>query len=221
MDVVDSAPRKVKPLLRGVSHQFAFFIALGAGAVLVAMAPSPRAAFAAGVFAGSLAWLLGVSALYHRPMWPLHVREIWKRIDHASIFVLIAGTYTPICLLTLPPDVGSSLLTIAWVGAGIGMLQAVFWVRSKPRVVSALFYLALGWLAVAYFAPMRASLDGTSFGLIVGGGLLYTVGAIVYALRRPNPVPRVFGYHEVFHVFVILASASHFAAVVMLVRDAT
>jgi hemolysin III len=208
--------RRVKPKWRGVQHQFAFFVALGAGAVLVAMAPPGRATWGALVFVLSLDWLLGVSALYHRPMWPLHVRERLKHFDHASIFVLIAGTYTPVCLLALPAEDSRFLLTCAWVGAGLGVLSSLLWVR-RPRVVTAILSLSLGWLAVVYVEPIYRGIAAVPFWLVVAGGVLYTLGAIGYALRRPNPWPGHFGYHEVFHTLVVLAAGTHFAAILMLV----
>jgi hemolysin III len=207
-----------KPRFRGVLHHFGAFVAVGAGAVLVAMAPPGRATLGIAVFVGSLVWMLGVSALYHRPMWPPNTRARLKRLDHGSIFILIAGTYTPVALLALPPAQAQALLTVVWSGAALGLFLTLAWIR-RPRLVTTLIYLTLGWVALAYVGPLRAALDAKSAALILAGGVLYSVGALIYALRRPDPVPAVFGYHEVFHALVLLASASHFAAVVLLAQS--
>lgn len=191
-----------RPRLRGVSHQFAFFVAIGAGAVLVAT----TASLAIAVYAITLAQMLGVSASYHRGSWRPAARRRWKRADHASIFVFIAGTYTPIC--------STRLLVIVWIGAALGALRALLWVDA-PRWLSALLYVGLGWLVIGELPAVAAAGTGVLV-LLAAGGLLYTLGAIVYALRWPDPSPRVFGYHEVFHAFVIGAVLCHFAAVVLL-----
>jgi hemolysin III len=204
-----------RPRLRGVSHQLAFFTALGAGLVLVAMAASPRIATAAGIYAASLAAMFGISAAYHRGGWAPRVRLLWRRADHATIFLAIAGTYTPICLLVIS---GSHLLGLVWAGALAGMLQAVLWPQA-PRAVATLLYLALGWLGITHWAEVREALAPGSIIFLIAGGVLYTAGAIVYARRRPDPRPTVFGYHEVFHALVIAASICHFAVVLQIVRS--
>ena len=207
-----------KPLLRGVSHELAFFAALGAGAVLIAMAPTAHAALATSVYVVSLAAMLGISASYHRGPWGPRGRALWQRADHAMIFLFIAGSYTPICLLALGGNDGLQLLGLAWVGASAGVLRAIFWPRA-PRVITAGLYVVLGWALVIYWRDVAAALGPVARALFVAGGVLYTAGALVYATRRPDPSPRVFGYHEVFHVLVIAASICHFAAVVALVRQ--
>lgn len=212
-------PAKVKPRFRGVLHQIAFFVSLVAGAVLVAATPAGKARLAVGIFALSLAWLLGVSALYHRPMWPPSMRARLKRLDHASIFLLIAGTYTPFCLLVLG-DHGQALLVAIWCGAVVGAVVIVSW-PSRPRAFASALYVALGLLALVDIRSIMAVLDGTSFTLFVAGGAVYVVGAVVYALRKPNPNPLIFGYHEVFHALVILACGMHFAAISRVVRTLT
>jgi hemolysin III len=208
-----------RPLLRGRSHQFAFFVAAGAGLVLVAMSPTIEIAGAVAVYAASLAAMLGISAAYHRGAWGPRARALWRRADHATIFLFVAGTYTPICLLAVGGPVGLRLLALVWGGAALGALQAIAWVRA-PRFVTAALYVALGWALVAYWDDVTAGLALAPRVLLVVGGLLYTAGAAVYALRRPDPSPRVFGYHEVFHALVIAASVCHFAAVVLVVRAA-
>ena len=208
----------VKPVLRGVFHLFAAFSSLGAGLVLVAMSPTLRVGFSAGVFAVALTWLLAVSALYHWPTWKPNVRRWLRRLDHASIFLLIAGTYTPICLLALPPESGRSLLWMMWIGALLGMLKSGLWAHA-PKIVSAVVYVSFGWLAVGFLPTIFHAVSGLCFGLLVLGGVIYSLGALAYALRRPNPLPGILGYHEVFHVLVILASLCHFIVVLLLVRE--
>jgi len=204
-------------VLRGVSHQLAFLCAAGAGAVLVAMSPTAHAALATAIYAASLVAMFGVSATYHRLARSPRARAFWKRADHATIFLFIAGTYTPICLLAVGGAAGARLLALVWIGAAAGALQAILWPHA-PRALSAALYVALGWVLLAYWNRVAATLGAAPQILVVVGGALYTAGAVVYALRRPDPSPRVFGYHEVFHVLVIAASVCHFAAVIALVR---
>jgi hemolysin III len=206
-----------KPLLRGVSHQFAVFCAAGAGLVLVAMARTAHAALATAVYAASLVAMFSVSAAYHRGRWGPRAAAIWRRADHATIFLFIAGTYTPICLLAIGGSVGIRLLALVWGGAALGAIQALAWVHA-PRALTAALYAALGWVLVAYWRDVAAALGTAPLALVAIGGALYTAGAIVYALRRPDPAPQVFGYHEIFHALVIAASLCHFAAVLLLAR---
>jgi hemolysin III len=208
-----------RPTLRGVSHQFAFFAALGAGAVLTATAGSARAAVAVAIYAGSLAAMFGISATYHRLARRPRARAIWQRADHAAIFLFIAGTYTPITVLALRTPVGSRLLAMVWGGAALGVIQSLVWPRA-PRAIAAALYVALGWSIVACWSDVATAVAPSSLVLLIVGGALYTAGALTYALRRPDPAPRVFGYHEVFHALVIAACVCHFAAVFQLVRAA-
>lgn len=210
------AVARVKPRLRGVSHQVAFFASLIAGASLITAAPAGIARLSVSVFAASVAWLLGVSAVYHRPMWRQDIRVWLKRLDHASIFLLIAGTYTPLCLLVLQPQQGHPLLAFAWSGAVLGSVMALLW-PNRPRILSAVVYVVFGSSALAYTGSIFAALDGVSFALFVLGGIVYICGAAVYAFRWPNPSPATFGYHEVFHLFVIVACAMHFTSVARVV----
>jgi len=206
-----------KPLLRGVLHHTAAWGALGAGAVLVAMASSPRAAIAAAVYSLSLVVLFAVSAIYHRVQWAEERIRAWmRRADHASIFVLIAGTYTPVSLLGLGGDDGRRLLIMIWASAAAGVLLSLFWVKA-PKALIALVAVAMGWMIVPYFAEVREFL-GAYVWLILAGGIVYTIGALVYALKRPDPWPRVFGYHEVFHALTLVGALLHFAAIVKIVR---
>lgn len=207
----------LKPRLRGVSHEIAFFVALVGGAWLVVTAVSAFASAVTAVYAIALALMLGVSASYHRGNRPRLVELRWKRADHAMIFVFVAATYTPICLLGIGGATGMTLLALVWSGAALGVLRALLWVRA-PRAVAAALYLALGWLAVAFWPDIRSALGAPLLRLLIAGGLLYTAGAIIYALRRPDPLPRWFGYHEVFHVLVIAACVCHFLVISRLAR---
>ncbi len=203
----------VKPKLRGVSHEWAFFLSLGFGVALIVLAKTPKAALAVGIYAVSLSALFGTSALYHRVNWTRPDVRMWmRRLDHSMIFFLIAGTYTPFALLVLNGTLGTAILVVVWMGAIAGAIVETIWI-DHPKWVSALIYLALGWVAVAAFPDLWSSLGVGGAMLVAVGGLLYTAGAIVYATQRPNPSPAVFGYHEVFHLLVIAAAVAHFSAV--------
>lgn len=211
---MESSLTFTKPRLRGVSHQIAFFAALGAGAVLIALAP-PRALLAAAVYAGSLATMLGTSALYHRASWAPRARRWMRRADHAAIFVLIAGTYTPFTVLL--PQNSAAMLAVAWGGAALGILRSLFWVGAPPALASGL-YIAFGSAILVFWPALHAALGAGWLAVLVCGGVLYSVGAVVYAARRPDPAPAVFGYHEIFHVLVIAAAICHFAVVIAVMR---
>lgn len=205
-----------KPLLRGVSHEIAAGVALAAWVALALVAEPGRARLAANVYGASLFTLFLVSATYHRPAWRPRARLVMRRLDHSAIFLLIAGTYTPFCLI-LPPATGERILAIVWVGAAAGVLQSILWVHApKPLVVA--IYVLLGWVIVPVLPSLRETLGGGAVALLAGGGAAYTVGAVVYATRRPDPFPRVFGYHEVFHALVIAAAACHFAVAAAAIR---
>jgi hemolysin III len=204
---------KVKPRLRGVFHECAFPIAILAGVALVAAAPAGRARLAAAIYAFSLAALLGTSALYHRVDWRRpEIRRWFRRLDHSMIFLLIAGTVTPFAVLVLDGAFANAILIAVWTGAAVGIVVELIWVEA-PKWVSTLLYAVVGWIgAIAFPAIAIAAGIGAAI-LIALGGLLYTVGALVYARERPDPNPAVFGYHEIFHVLVLAAAAAHFAAV--------
>jgi hemolysin III len=206
-----------KPRLRGRLHQLAFFVSIPAGITLVVLARGAEARVGAAIFAASITGLYGASALYHRGRWSERVRRVMRRVDHAMIFVLIAGTYTPVVLLALRPAWSATFLALAWVGAAVGIVITVLCLKRWPRVGGAM-YIVLGWLAVLAGPQLVQSLTGVELALLIGGGVLYTIGAITLASKRPDPRPLVFGYHEVWHTFVVGANASHFALVLLLVR---
>jgi hemolysin III len=210
-------PLLPKPRLRGRLHQVAFFASIPAGIALVALAHGVEARVGAAIFAASLTALYGVSAAYHRGQWSARALRHMRRLDHCMIYVLIAGTYTPVVLLALRPSWGISLLVVAWVGAAAGIMITVLRLERWPAVGFTL-YLVLGWLAIVAAPQLAASLSSVELTLLAVGGLLYTVGAITLATNRPDPSPAVFGYHEIWHTFVVSASASHFALVLLLVR---
>ena len=202
-----------KPRLRGVSHEWAFFVSLVAGGALVAAAPTPRATAAVGVYAGSLSALLGVSALYHRVNWRrAEIRRWMRRLDHSMIFLLIAGTTTPFAVLVIGGALGKALLIAVWAGAAAGIVIELIWVEA-PKWVTALVYLAVGWIGALGFPGIVINAGLGAGALIAIGGVLYTAGAVIYARQRPDPNPAVFGYHEIFHALVLAAAAAHFAAV--------
>jgi len=210
-------PSLTKPRLRGRLHQVAFFASIPAGIALVALARGVEARVGAAIFAASLTALYGVSAAYHRGQWSARALRHMRRLDHCMIYVLIAGTYTPVVLLALRPSWGISLLVVAWVGAAAGIMITVLRLERWPAVGFTL-YLVLGWLAIVAAPQLAASLSSVELTLLAMGGVLYTVGAITLATNRPDPSPAVFGYHEIWHTFVVSASASHFALVWLLVR---
>ncbi len=203
----------VKPKLRGVSHEWAFFLSLGFGVALILFADTPKATLAVAIYAVSLSALFGTSALYHRVNWSRpQVRQWMRRLDHSMIFFLIAGTYTPFALLVLNGTLAMAILVVVWIGAIAGAIVEMIWI-DHPKWASALIYLSLGWVAVAAFPELWSSLGPAGTLLVAAGGLLYTAGAVVYALQRPNPSPAIFGYHEIFHLLVIAAAVAHFSAV--------
>ncbi len=206
-------PRLVKPRLRGVTHQWAFLVSVGLGIALVISAPSGRATTAAAVYAASVTLLFGSSALYHRVDWRRPNARRWmRRLDHSAIFLLIAGSYTPFALLAIDGTLADVILAVVWAGALGGIVLKLVWIDA-PDWLAATIYVLLGWVAVAAAPGLVSALGITASGMVALGGLLYTVGAVVYARRRPDPVPAVFGYHEVFHVLVILAAGLQYAVI--------
>jgi hemolysin III len=209
----------VKPVLRGLFHQVAFFVAIPAFVILLVAARTGEARVAAVVYGLGVCALYGVSSSYHRFRWSPSARERMKRADHGTIFVMIAATYTPVCLLVLRGSLRVDLLLGVWLAALTGLLLALSGVAQR-RGIGFILYLAMGWLAAIALPELLHKLGGGGIALLVTGGLLYTVGAVVLASRRPDPFPRVFGYHEVWHSMVIAASACHWFLIFGLMRAA-
>jgi hemolysin III len=202
---------ELRPLLRGISHAVTFWFAVAAAIALAALAPSTEARAAATIYGVGLAALFGASAAYHRWRWSPRWRPLLRRIDHSAIFVFIAASYTPVALLVLHGPLRLVILVVAWAGALAGVIVSVAWITA-PRVLTAGCYLALGWVAVITLPQLVDRLSVAPLVLLAVGGALYSVGAAVYAARRPDPWPRVFGFHEVFHALVIAAAVVHFVA---------
>ncbi len=209
----------VRPSWRGWMHAVAFGVAIPAGALLVLSASGAMARVGSSVYAVSLLAAFGLSAAYHRLARSTRAIAVMRRLDHSTIYVLIAGTYTPVCLIAMPPEWGIPVLCVVWAGAVTGILMKVLaFDRRGWQIASYALYPILGWLAVIAAPAMVRSLTTVELSLIVAGGLLYSIGFPVLLLRRPNPWPLTFGYHEVWHTFTIAAGVCHFTAVAMLVR---
>ncbi len=209
---VSGAVAAVKPHLRGWLHAGTFPLALAAGIVLVALAPTTAGRVTASIYALTAALLFGTSAVYHRGTWSPRIQVLLKRMDHSNIFLIIAGTYTPFAGLLLPPGRARTLLFIVWGGAVAGVLFRVFWVGA-PRWLYTPVYFALGWVAVIYLPDFLRAGGVALLTLVIVGGLLYTAGGVIYALKRPNPSPRWFGFHEIFHACTVAAFTVHYIAV--------
>jgi hemolysin III len=205
-----------KPLLRGVLHQGAFFVALAVAPLLIIVADGTRAKAAAAIFAGSVVACFGASALYHRVTWTPRVRLWMRRVDHAGVYLLIAGTYTPVALLVLRGAWRPTILAIVWGGATAAIVLKFAWVGA-PKWLAVAIGLALGWVAVVALPQLVTRLAAWAAALLIIGGLAYTVGALVYARRRPDPIPAVFGYHELFHALTIVAVACQYVAIASIV----
>ncbi|MEY2435055.1 MAG: hemolysin [Acidimicrobiaceae bacterium] len=205
------------PILRGWLHLLCFFLSLPAGVLLILNASSGRPQVGAAVYALGLTALFGVSGLYHRRWWSPAWRARLKRLDHGTIFVMIAGTYTPMCLVVLGGLVGTLMLVSVWTGAVIGIVLAAVGIAER-RYVGGACYIALGWVAVAASPVLVRELTMTQLALVLAGGVMYTVGVFVLGSKRPDPFPRVFGYHEVWHVMVVAAAVCHFIAIESLVH---
>lgn len=211
-----SAKPLSKPKLRGYLHQEAFFVSIGACALLVAKSTSRLTVAASLIYSVALLALLGISAFYHRPHWAPETRAFLRRLDHSAIFLLIAGTTTPVALLALPKVHGITLLALIWGMAAVGVAKCIVWSHA-PRWFSVLFYVATGCVSLPYFFLMTQFLSALQISLLLLGGLVYLAGALFYACRKPNLVPGVFGYHELFHAFTIVAAALHFSVIYSLI----
>lgn len=202
----------VKPLLRGWLHLACFFLSIPAGVFLILRASAGRAEVGAIVYAVGLTALFGASAAYHRPRWSPKWKARFKRLDHGTIFVMIAGTYTPLCLVVLGGVLGTVMLVSVWAGALAGVVLAAVGIAER-RFVGATCYVVLGWVAVAAMPALVQNLSLAQLALIIVGGVIYTVGVCILGFRRPDPFPRVFGYHEIWHAMVVAAAVCHFIVI--------
>jgi hemolysin III len=212
----DSATPEVRPLLRGVLHQAAFFVAVAVGILVSVFADGARATFAATIFAASVVGMLGASALYHRVTWTPPVRLWMRRLDHAGIYLLIAGTYTPVGLLVVHGTTRGVVLAVVWCGAAVAIAFKFLWIGA-PKWLSAVIGLALGWVGVVAMPQVWSHAGAAAVVLLGIGGVAYTLGALVYAFRRPRLVPSVFGYHELFHALTLVAVACQYVAIAFFV----
>ncbi len=211
-DHVRDVLTEVKPKLRGWLHAATAPLSLAAGIVLIALSPNAATRTGSAIFAASALILFTVSAVYHRGTWSPKVWAFLRRFDHANIFLLIAGSYTPFTLLLLHGSDRTALLTIVWVGAGLGIAFRIFW-AGAPRWLYTPIYIGLGWAAIFYFSSFVANAGVAVLTLMVVGGGLYTLGGLVYGLKWPDPSPRWFGFHEVFHTLTIAAFVTHYVGV--------
>ncbi|MEJ7707760.1 MAG: hemolysin III family protein [Nocardioidaceae bacterium] len=218
-DLLKEAAREIKPRLRGWLHLATFPLSLVAGIVLVALSPDATTRWASTIFATSSTSLFGVSALFHRGRWTPRWHGVLRRLDHSNIFLLIAGTYTPFALLLLDGTSARMLLTVVWGGALVGIAFRVLWIEA-PRWLYLPVYIALGWSAVFWLGDFARSAEPAVIALIVLGGLLYSLGGIIYGLKRPNPIPHWFGFHEVFHSCTVAAFTAHYVGVSMVIYGA-
>ncbi len=207
--------QRPKPRMRGRLHQWAFFCSIPAGIVLVALSSGARERIATLIYALTLIGLFGVSASYHLGSWSEEAYVRMRRLDHSMIFVLIAGTYTPFCLLVLQGTLGTVSLIIAWAGAGIGVATKLY--RVDMHVLSGFMYIGLGWVAIGTLPALLRGLDTVETVLLIAGGLLYSSGALVLATNRPNPWPTTFGYHEVWHAMTIAAAMCQYVCILLVV----
>jgi len=210
-DAIEFAALDAKPTWRGWIHAGTFPLAIVLGAILIVAADGAAAKISSSVFVASSLLLFGNSALYHRIDWKPKTKAIFKRIDHANIFLLIAGSYTPITVLALPHDKSVLLLWLVWAGAGLGILFRVFWIGA-PRWLYVPLYLLLGYASLIFIVDFFDA-NAAMMTLILVGGLFYTVGAVIYGLKKPNPFPGRFGFHEIFHTLTLLAFLCHWAGI--------
>jgi hemolysin III len=210
------SPTEVRPRFRGVSHQLAFFVAVPLAVAFALLPDSPEGRASAIVYGVAVAFMFGASGLYHRIWWSLRWRPVMRRVDHAGVYLLIAGSYTPVGLLILHGNWRLAVLAVVWAGTAFAILAKVCWVDA-PKWLAAAIAITLGWIGVLVMPQVWDSIGVTGCLLLIAGGIAYTIGGIIYATERPNPRPAVFGYHEVFHVLVIVAVALQYAAIAFFV----
>jgi hemolysin III len=206
-----AALEEVIPRLRGLLHAYAFYVASVAAVVLVALAPTAEARVAAAIYGAGLCALFAASGLYHRWRWSPRWKPLLRRVDHSTIYIFIAATSTPIALLVLDGTIRLVVLLSVWIGAALGIAFALAWINA-PRLLTAFTYLAVGWVGVVAVPQLLSKVGVAPFVLFLVGGVLYSAGATIYAMRRPDPWPRVYGFHEIFHTLVIAAALVHFVA---------
>ena len=216
-DAIEFDAVEKKPTWRGWIHAGTFPVAIVLGIVLIVLADGAAAKVSSAIFVASSLMLFGISALYHRFNWSDKTRMLLKRFDHSNIFLLIAGSYTPITVLALPPDKAAILLWIVWTGAALGIGFRIFWVGA-PRWLYVPLYILLGWGAMMFVVDFFQA-NWIMMTLIMAGGLFYTVGAVIYGLKRPNPIPGVFGFHEIFHTLTLLAFLCHWAGIFLVATN--
>ncbi len=204
-----SIPKLEKPYMRGRFHEGAAYMSLGACLMLLDRCKDLRQFSAILVYSLSLVGLFTCSAFYHRIQWAEKPRAMMRRLDHAAIFSLIAGTMTPLFLMTLPNETSLKAIALIWGVAIVGIIQSVFWIGA-PKWFAAVLYVGAGWLGFPYLSEMSLVVGKRGVVLVLAGGIIYTIGAVIYALRKPNPWPKVFGYHEIFHILVAIAALCHF-----------
>lgn len=210
MTVNSSVLQKIeKPFLRGRFHEAAAYISLGACLMLLDLCRTAAEFVSVLIYSSSLVGLFLCSAVYHRIQWQDKARALMRRLDHSAIFALIAGTMTPIFYLTLPGESRFRAIGLIWSVALLGMGQAIFWI-SAPKWLASILYVGAGWLGYPFLEEMSKVMGQDGVALVLAGGILYTIGAVIYAVKKPNPWPKAFGYHEIFHIFVFLAAACHF-----------
>lgn len=212
--IADPVAPEIKPRLRGWLHAATFPVALIGGVLLIVFAPTVLGKVGAAIYLACSLLLFGNSAVYHRGNWGPRTKAVLRRIDHANIFLFIAATYTPLSVLLLEGTSRIALLVLIWTAAALGVLFRVFWLGA-PRWLYVVLYLLMGWAAVGWLGQFWSAGGPLIVGLIGGGGILYSLGAIAYALKRPNPVPGWYGFHEIFHTCTILAAACHYAAIAL------
>jgi hemolysin III len=206
-----AALEEVIPRLRGLLHAYAFYVASVAAIVLVVLAPTAEARVAAAIYGAGLCALFAASGLYHRWRWSPRWKPLLRRVDHSTIYLFIAASSTPIALLVLDGTIRLVVLLSVWIGAALGIAFALAWINA-PRLLTAFTYLAVGWVGVVAVPQLLSKVGVAPFVLFLVGGVLYSAGATIYAMRRPDPWPRVYGFHEIFHTLVIAAALVHFVA---------
>jgi len=207
-----------KPLLRGHFHQAMFFITVGACALLIAKSSTPKEYIATSIYSVGALLMFGISGLYHRINWKPDARFFMKKLDHSAIYIMIAGTFTPICLLSLPEESGRNLLMAIWGITFVGIIQSIFFVN-LPKYISAIIYMIAGYMILPYLSVLTLTLGLTNVILIAVGGVIYSLGAISYGLKKPAMSPMIFGYHELFHIMVCLGATLHFIVIYSILGD--